>query len=149
VLLRFPPLVGHAVEYSPLNSLPREVLLWRAFFWMPLDTAVPEEIAFRGVLLGALRRRLSDRGAVVVSALIFTAWHAVIVSRTIALTNLQAVPILVILGLLGAYLAICVGGVLFAFLRVTTGHLVASIVAHWGFNAALLLGLGATAPVVG
>ena len=142
LFLRFPPLVGQAVEYAPLASLSPEALLWRAFVWMPLDTAIPEEVAFRGVLLASLRRRWSELPAVLVSATVFTSWHGVIVSRTVALTNLQSEPRLAMLGLLGALLAVGVGGVLFAWLRLATGHLAGSIVAHWAFNAVLLLSLG-------
>src|ERR687885_1537231 len=94
VFLRFPPLVGQSVAYSPLAALPADALLWRAFVWMPLDTAIPEEIAFRGVLLAALRRHLATVPAVLVSAIAFTVWHTVVVTRTVALTNLQAQPIL-------------------------------------------------------
>jgi membrane protease YdiL (CAAX protease family) len=36
---------------------------------------------------------------------------------------------------------VLIGGVLFAVVRLATGHLVGSIVAHWAFNAVLLLGL--------
>jgi uncharacterized protein len=142
LFLRFPPLVGQAVEYAPLASLSREALLWRAFFWMPLDTAIPEEVAFRGVLLASLRRHASDVPAALISALMFTSWHGVIVTRTVASTNLQAEPLLLTLGLLGSFLAVWVGGLLFAWLRLATGQLTGSVVAHWAFNALLLLGLG-------
>jgi tRNA pseudouridine32 synthase/23S rRNA pseudouridine746 synthase len=142
VFLRFPPLVGQAVEYAPVGSLSREALLWRTFVWMPLDTAIPEEVAFRGVLLGALRRPLANVPAALVSAVVFTVWHTVVVTRTVALTNLQAQPVLATLGLVGAFGAVWVGGVLFAWLRLATGHLAGSVVAHWAFNAALLLALG-------
>jgi membrane protease YdiL (CAAX protease family) len=76
------------------------------------------------------------------SAAAFTGWHGVIVSRTVASTNLQAEPLLATLGLLGAFVAVGVGGALFAWLRLATGHLAGSVVAHWAFNAVLLLGLG-------
>ena len=61
---------------------------------------------------------------------------------TLAQTNLQAELLLTTLGLIGAFLAVCVGGVLFAWLRLSTGHLAGSMVAHSAFNALLLLGLG-------
>ena len=64
-------------------------------------------------------------------------------TRTVALTNLQADPLLVIVGMAGAFAAVFVGGILFAALRLATGHLAGSIVAHWAFNAALLVGLNA------
>ncbi len=108
---------------------------------MPLDTARPGGIPFRGVLLAVLRRRWAAPWATVLSAVPFTLWHGVIVTRTIALTNLQADPLLVIVGLAGAFAAVFVGGILFAALRLATGHLAGSIVAHWALNAALLVGL--------
>jgi uncharacterized protein len=143
LFLRFPPLIGQAVEYSPLAAISREALLWRALVWMPLDTAVPEEFAFRGVLLASLRRRLGVASAVLTSAAVFTAWHVVVVSRTIGMTNLQGQSVFTMLGLLGAFIAVGAGGALFAWLRVTTGHLAGSVIAHWAFNALVLLGLGA------
>jgi membrane protease YdiL (CAAX protease family) len=145
LFLRFPPLVGQPVEYAPLGTLSREALLWRACVWMPLDTALPEEVAFRGVLLAILRRGWADAPAALISAAAFTAWHGIIVSRTVALTNLQAEPLLAALGLLGAFLAVAVGGILFAWLRLFTGHLAGCMVAHWAFNAVLLLGLAGVA----
>ena len=145
LFLRFPPLVGHSVAYSPLATLPPDALVWRAFVWMPLDTAIPEEIAFRAVLLASLRRWLPDRAAVLASAAVFTAWHTVVVSRTLAETNLQAEPALALLGLVGAFIAIGCGGILFAWLRLATHHIAGSMVAHWAFNACLLLGLASAA----
>jgi membrane protease YdiL (CAAX protease family) len=142
LFLRFPPLVGQPIEFVPLGSLPRDALLWRTLVWMPLDTAIPEEIAFRGVLLATLRHRFGTRPAVLLMALVFTLWHLVVVSGTVALTNLQSVPLLAALGLIGAFVAVGLGGVFFAWLRLATGHLAASVAAHWAFNGVLLLGLG-------
>ncbi len=141
VFLRFPPLVGHAVEYAPVGALSTAALLWRAFLWMPLDTVIPEELAFRGVLLAMLVLRCSRVRAAVASALVFAAWHGVIVSRTIAATNLQSDRVLAGLGLTGAFAAVFVGGMLFAWIRLATGHLAGAVVAHWTFNAVVLLGV--------
>ena len=139
--LRFPPLVGGPVEYNPLADMSPVALLMRIMVWMPLDTVMPEEIAFRGVLLAELRRRTSALGATLVSAALFVVWHVVVVSRTLAVTNLRDRPLLLSVGLVLAFAAVLVGGVLFAALRIRTGHLAASVVAHWGFNSLLLVGL--------
>ena len=143
LLLRFPPLLGQPVEYAPLGSLSKEAVLWRTFIWMPLDTVIPEELAFRGVLLAMLLTRYSRIRAVVVAALVFAAWHGVVVSHTLASTNLQSNTLLVSLGLIGAFTAVFMGGVVFAWIRSATDHLAGSIVAHWAFNAVVLLGLAA------
>jgi membrane protease YdiL (CAAX protease family) len=141
LILRFPPLVGRPVAYTPLAGLPWVELLGRALVSMPLDTILPEEVAFRGALLGVLRRRYPAAQAVVLAAVPFALWHGVLVGRTLELTNLAADPLLFSLGLLGAFAAVFLGGILFGILRLATGHLAGSIVAHWGFNAALLFGL--------
>jgi membrane protease YdiL (CAAX protease family) len=146
LILRFPPLVGGPVTYAPLGSLQLEALLLRVLVWMPLDTALPEELAFRGVLLSALRQRFADPWAMVLSAVPFTLWHGVILTRTLGLTNLYRDPVLLILGLTSAFIAVFVGGVLFATVRLATGHLAGSVLAHWAFNAALLLELHTLQP---
>jgi uncharacterized protein len=141
VVLRAPPWLGGAVSYAPLNMLPLDSVLWRGLVWMPLDTALPEEVAFRGVLLAALLQRFDAPRAVLLSAGAFTIWHAVIVARTVGVTNLASDPLFLAIGFVGSLASIFVGGLVFAVLRLSTGNLAGSIVAHWAFNAALLLGL--------
>ena len=143
LILKFPPIFGNAVTYTPLASLTREDLLWRTLLFMPLDTVLPEEIAFRGVLLAGLRRRYAAGPAVVLAAAPFALWHGVLLGRTLELTNLLTDPLSVGLGWLGGFAAVFFGGVLFGIVRVATGHLAGSILAHWGFNTALLFGLQA------
>jgi uncharacterized protein len=141
VVLYAPPLLGRPVSHASLNSLTPESLVWRAFVWMPLDTALPEELAFRGVLLAALVHRFPMIQAVLISAAAFTLWHLVVVTRTVGVTNLADEQLFLALGLAGSFVSVFVGGVIFAVLRLKTGHLSASILAHWSFNALLLVGL--------
>ena len=82
--------------FRALNSLSLEAVLLRAFIWMPLDTAIPEELSFRGALLGGLRPLFPTRRAVALSAVVFTLWHLVIVSRTLLATNFAEQPLLLI-----------------------------------------------------
>jgi membrane protease YdiL (CAAX protease family) len=141
LFLRFPPILGAPVTYGPAEFISDSALARRVLVLMPLDTAVPEELAFRGVLLGALLRNHAALPAVLLSAVPFTLWHIVIVGRTLGLTNLTVEPWFVLAGFVGAMATVFVGGVLFAWLRVATGHLAGSITAHLGFNTALLVGL--------
>jgi membrane protease YdiL (CAAX protease family) len=143
VVLRFPPLLGEPVRYAPLADLDPAALLLRALVLMPLDTAIPEELAFRGLLFGWLRRGGRVLRAVFVSATAYAAWHLVIVSATLVETNVLADPRTAVLGTLGAFGAVFAGGVAFALLRAWTGRLAAPLAAHATFNAAILLGLGA------
>lgn len=143
LILSFPPLLGRPVEYPPAADLGGQALAWHLFLFLPLAVVVPEELAFRGVLLAALRRRHGIGRAVVRSAAAFTLWHVVIVATTVERTNLGQEPAFAALGLAGAFAAVFAGGVAFAALRLVSGGLTAPIAAHWGFNAAVLLGLGA------
>jgi uncharacterized protein len=142
LFLRFPPLVGGPVVYAPLTDIPPMSLVARIALWMPLDTVLPEELAFRGALLAELRRHTTWMRASFISAAVFVMWHVVVVARTLAQTNLSDDLPLLILGLVGAFGAVFVGGLLFAVLRIGTGSLAASVLAHWEFNALLLVGLG-------
>lgn len=140
LVLRLGPFVGGRVTYAPLNGEAVPPLLFHALIALPLQTALPEELAFRGVLLGLLMRRLSPARAAVVMSAVFVAWHVVVQAQTLAQTNLNGF-LLIVLAAVAAVLGIFVGGLLFALLRVRTGNLAGAIAAHWGFNAGLVLGL--------
>jgi tRNA pseudouridine32 synthase/23S rRNA pseudouridine746 synthase len=145
-LLMWGPGVGGTVRYTPFSSMTVGTIIARATIWMPLTTALPEEFAFRGVLLGLLRRRLRPLTAAVVAAIPFGLWHGLTVFHTVGNTSLAHTTFGWILGSAGGFLAVFVGGLLFAFLRLKTGNLIASFFAHWGFNAAILVGLYVTTP---
>src|SRR4029450_97218 len=49
--------------------------LWAVLVVVPLGTVVPEELAFRGVLLALLGRRHDARTATLVSSALFGLWH--------------------------------------------------------------------------
>lgn len=140
IVLRFPPLLDAPVRYAPLAELPLEDLLLRALILMPLDTAFPEELAFRGALFAWLRRGHGLARAATVSSVAFAAWHVVIVMATLSATNAAVHP-LALLGALAAFSAVFSGGIIFTLLRARTGRLAAPIAAHAAFNAAILLGL--------
>jgi membrane protease YdiL (CAAX protease family) len=141
VVMRFPPLLAGPVSYAPVSALGLAQLAPHVLFFLPLAVVLPEELAFRGVLLALLRRRLGLLAAAVASAFPFALWHAAIVFPTVSQTNLREDALFFALGLSGAWLALLVGGVAFALLRVWTGHLAGSFAAHWVFNAGMLTGL--------
>lgn len=141
VILRDPPLVGGPVSYAPAAGIEPLALAAHALFFLPLAVIVPEEVAFRGALLAALRRHVTLARAALASAVLFAAWHAVIVLATIERSSLQGDALYAGIGIAGAFAAVFAGGVAFAALRWWTGSLAAPIAAHWGFNVALLVGL--------
>lgn len=142
VALRFPPILSEPVRYTPVLELDPAALLLRALVFMPLDTALPEELAFRGLLFGWLRRGGGLTRAVALSAGAYAAWHVVIVLATLAETNVAGERWTAVLGALAAFAAVFGGGVAFALLREWSGRLAAPLAAHAAFNATILLGLG-------
>jgi uncharacterized protein len=139
VLRLAPSLIGGPVDYLPLARVSGDDLARHIALFLPLGTALPEEIAFRGTLLGGLVGRYSVRAAVTVSALAFALWHLTVVWVTLGDTIIPVV--LVIPAAAGALVAVFAGGIALAGLRIATGTLASSIAAHWTFNAVLLIGL--------
>jgi membrane protease YdiL (CAAX protease family) len=135
-----PLVVGGRVDYAPVNAVTGPALLWHIAVWLPLGVIVPEEIAFRGVLFGALIRRNSTADAILAAAIAFGLWHVSIVyvtiqSTTVASTQWEAAAFAIALTAIGA------GGAIFAWLRLRTGTIATTIATHWSFNVLLLFGL--------
>jgi membrane protease YdiL (CAAX protease family) len=111
---------------------------------IPLGTVLWEEVAFRGVLLAALGRLRSLRGATGASAVLFGLWHVRPALGALAANDLAAGP----LARTGAVVLACLGtaaaGVLFAELRLRSGSLLAPALLHLAMNC---LGVLAAAAV--
>ncbi|MFF4099267.1 CPBP family intramembrane glutamic endopeptidase [Streptomyces sp. NPDC001903] len=112
----------------------------RVFVLVPVGTVLVEEIAFRGVLYGLVRR---DRGAVwatAVSSLLFGLWH-VLPSLHLATAKPAVTAVFGASGLgaalavLGAVLFTAAAGVLFCELRRRSDSLLAPMGLHWAVNA--------------
>ena len=116
-----------------------EHALLTAFLLIPLGTVLFEEVAFRGVLWGLLRRGHGTLTATVVSSALFGLWH-VLPSLGLATDN-QAVGSTVGKGTSGEAIAVLatvlftgLSGVVFCELRRRSGSLLASIGLHWATN---------------
>jgi membrane protease YdiL (CAAX protease family) len=139
--LRSGLLVPGPVEYSPFASMTVADALMRALVWVPLATVVPEEVSFRGVLLALLRRRYPDGQAAVLSAIPFALWHGLIIVHTVGRTSLADSSSSWAIGIVGGFVAVAIGGWLFAQLRIRSGSLITSMICHWAFNGSILIGL--------
>lgn len=116
------------------------VLAYRMLVRIPLGTALFEEVAFRGVLFGALSRIGSTVNAVVLSSLVFGIWHIGPTLQNLRInrpgTGGGAAAAAVALGVVATFL----GGILFALLRIRTRGIVGPAIVHAAVNA---LGTGA------
>lgn len=110
-----------------------------ALILIPLTTVIPEELAFRGVLDGALQEHLGTRGSYMVGAIAFGAWHVLttgaLTSGNTGLTTFLGTGLIAqVLGVLGVVAATSVAGLGFIWLRRHTGSLVAPVGMHWALN---------------
>jgi uncharacterized protein len=112
---------------------------------IPLQTVIPEELAFRGVLHGALNRAWGFRGVALAGSLLFGLWHIAtslgLTSSNVGFTRLLGGGVVGMLaGVTLAVLATAAAGFVFSWLRRRSGSLIAPIALHWSLN-----GLGALA----
>jgi uncharacterized protein len=112
---------------------------------IPLQTVIPEELAFRGVLHGALNRAWGFRGVALAGSLMFGLWHIAtslgLTSSNVGFTRLFGGGVVGMLaGVTLAVIATAVAGFVFSWLRRRSDSLIAPIALHWSLN-----GLGALA----
>ena len=108
---------------------------------IPLQTAIPEELAFRGVLHGTLSRVYSFRGVAMAGSLLFGLWH---IASSLGLTaNNRGLSSIFGGGTTGqlagigcAVVATTAAGFVFTWLRRRSGSLLAPIALHWSLNGA-------------
>ena len=121
------PATSHALDDSRVHvALP--TMFFEVLVAIPFGTVVLEELAFRGTLLGLLRRRLPVPWAVGVMSVLFGLWHIKGVlhdpSGGIAVG-----------AVVGTVLATTVAGIGFGWLRVRSDSLLAPILAHVATNS--------------
>ena len=111
---------------------------------IPVGTVLLEEVAFRGVLWGLLRRARGTATATVVSSLLFGLWHALpslgLASANQAISgtvgsgrSAEAVTVLATMGFTA------LAGVVFCELRRRSGSLLAPAGLHWAVNGLAVL----------
>lgn len=102
-----------------------------------LLTAIPEEFAFRGVLLGSAMRLWGSRGATLATSFLFGLWHIAPTLHTMSDNNAVKGHSSVVV-VLGAVAVTFVAGVLFCWLRLRSRSLLAPVIAHVATNALAL-----------
>ena len=102
---------------------------------IPIGTAVFEELLFRSVLFGLMARLRTVRFAVIGSSIVFGLWHVVPAWESAA-DGAGATAGAVV----GTVAITTVAGVIFALLRVRSGSVVASMMAHASVNSFAYIG---------
>jgi uncharacterized protein len=106
--------------------------LYQTVIRIPVGTVVFEELAFRGVLLAVLCRRLRLPAAVGVNSALFGLWHIV---PTLSAATANDIEGLARMGVVaGSVLVTAVGGAVFCTLRVRGRHVLAPAMLHLAFN---------------
>jgi uncharacterized protein len=143
-------LVGAAYALAYLVAPVREVLpedqsdtgratLWAVLVVIPLGTVVPEELAFRGLLLAQLGRRRGVLAATLLSSGLFGLWH-VLPSLGGGAANAAMTDVVggdaagTALRVAVTVASTSVAGVVLCWLRLRSGSLLAPILAHWTVN---------------
>ena len=103
-----------------------------------IGTVIPEELLFRGVILGAGLQQWRPGRAMLVSSVLFACWH---IAPTLATAGGNAElsgAATTVLGRLalvaGAMVSTFIAGLVFAWLRVRSASLVAPVIAHLSTN---------------
>jgi membrane protease YdiL (CAAX protease family) len=143
-------LVGVAYALAYLVAPVREVLpdgerdlgraaLWAVLVVVPLGTVLPEELAFRGLLLALLGRRHGVLAGTLVSSGLFGLWHvlgslgggaanAAIAEVAGGDAAGTVARVMVTVGFT------FVAGIVLCWLRLRSGSLLAPVLAHWTVN---------------
>ena len=129
------PALRPALEDERVAGIRFGLLVYRALVRIPLGTVILEELAFRGVLLGAWVRWRGTVSAVVGSSVMFGLWHFRPTLDLLANNDLVGPgpgrAVFAAAAVLGTTLA----GAVFAILRLRTRSLMAALVAHAGINS--------------
>lgn len=109
-------------------------LLYQVLARIPLGTALFEEIAFRGALLGLGLRMWSTTRAVWVSSLLFGVWH-VLPALSVTKQNQAVDDLSAALVVAGAVAGTVVAGLVFCWVRLRARHLITVVLMHVATNS--------------
>jgi CAAX protease family protein len=123
-------------------QISRGRLLYELGVSILLLTAIPEEFAFRGVLLGSALRIWGPVRASLVTSALFGLWHIVPTLHTMRDNRAVAVASASIAGeslvVLGSVAVTFVAGLIFCWLRLRSRSLIAPVMAHVATNGLAL-----------
>ena len=113
-------------------------LLYELGVSIVLLTAIPEELAFRGVLLGSARRLWGPWRASLITSALFGLWHIEPTLHTMRDNRAVASTAGQVLVVFGAITVTFAAGLFFCWLRLRSRSLVAPVMAHAAVNGLAL-----------
>jgi len=134
------PLISDApLSYKPITDMSQGEMLLDVLVRVPISIVFFEELAFRGLLYGMLKRRTSVWAAITISSAAFGLWHVGVTTISTMQTSVAEANKLpqvlqdyvVPLGALGGAIVTGLAGVAFCLLRERTDNLAGPIIAHW------------------
>lgn len=120
----------------------REILL-ESLVRIPIATALFEEVLFRGVVLGAARRRVSMPGAVAASSILFGLWHVLPTLDTVEGNPAGGFFGSKATAALAAVVGTTIAGAGFAWLRIRSRSVLAPTIVHIATNSVAYLAAAA------
>lgn len=111
-------------------------LAYQALVRVPVGTALFEEFAFRGVLLGLVARHRSTTTAVVVSSVLFGLWHIRPTLGALDSNDLADEGLVQVGAIAAAVVVTAVAGAGFCALRLMSRSLLAPLLVHASINSA-------------
>ncbi len=129
------PALRPLLRDARIEGLDAADVAYQVLVRIPLGTVLWEEVAFRGVLLAALLRLLPPAGAVAASSGLFGVWHIRPTLSALAANDIVGGPVGTALAVLLACAGTAGAGVLFSWLRLRSGSLVAPVLLHLATNS--------------
>jgi membrane protease YdiL (CAAX protease family) len=111
------------------------LLAYRALIRIPFGTVLLEEIAFRSVLLAGWRRVATVPVALIGSSVVFGLWHIRPAIDLLIENDVAAGSPARVLAVLGAVAGTTLAGMVFCWLRIRSGSLLAPVLAHVAANS--------------
>jgi membrane protease YdiL (CAAX protease family) len=112
-------------------------LLIKMFIILPVSTVILEELVFRGMLFGVIKKQLSVYRSAIISSILFGLWH--LFSAEYFNGNLLGLELNRTIVSIAIVLATATAGMFFIWLRVKSESLIAPILVHFSLNATGML----------
>ena len=115
------------------------LLAYRTLVRIPFGTVILEEVAFRGVVLGAWLRWMGTRRAVIGSSIVFGLWHVRPAIELLGENDLAETMFLRIGAVAGLVALTALAGAFFSLLRLRSRSRAAPLLAHAAVNSVATL----------